>query len=862
MTVTLPIFIDAMAAHGCNPTPSGAGYAGYCPVHESDHNGHKPSLSFAQGDKQSIVLKCHAGCTYPEIMAALGLKPDPAAVNGQRRIVATYDYHDATGHVVSHKLRYEPKDFRQCWPDGNGGRLWKKPKAAPAVLYRLPELLAGIAAGETVWVCEGEKDADRLAALGLCATCNSEGAEKPNQKAKWRKEYTAQLAGAARVVLLPDHDDPGRAHMAAIAQSLRGKVGDVRTLELPGLPAKGDVSDWLNAGHTVEDLLALAESAEPVPETPAPATTKASDGGAPPWYAALMRKADTEQLLKNHYNAVMIVENAYPGLVGYNEFRQQIEARIASPWRKESGQWTERDTGELAFHLAKEFTSFTLDALAAAVMTVAYRHPFNPAQDRLRALAEQWDGIPRLDTWLIVYWGAAHNASNERYLQEIGGAWMKGTAARVLFPGCKRDDVLVTRGEQGIGKSTAAQRIAEAILPDSFTDSLGNLDSKDSKAAIRGIIIAELGELSVLNKSDLESIKAFVATRSDHFREAYGRGERDYPRTVSFIGTTNHSTFLKDPTGNRRFWPVTLPGPINIDRFTEALPQLLGEAARRVMNGERWFVSDREALAQAHEVRTAHFVDDVWTEAVLQAADLLLSPGCTLDGANPDYVTVAAILGAMGVRIEQQTVPNQTRVGGVLRVAGWRDKKKRIGDWKTNKTVWAWYPPTVPPESCYPLPVPPVSARQIAAVPPVTPCSPYFEDLVKMGEMESSDSSDSELSTPPFSPFVRNRMEQGEQGEQSVKQRANPVTPYGGTEKQGEQSPVESLSGLDPDAKALASVLRHYRGWAEPGELARKSGLGSVERTLTAAQELVNAGLAEIEKCMIKPTAALREARS
>lgn len=853
--------IDALTAHGCKPTPSGAGYTAYCPVHESDHNGHKPSLSIHPGDKQPFVLNCHAGCDFREIEKALGLEK-PAPVNGKRRVIATYSYRDAQGQVVSEKVRYDPKDFRQRWPDGSGGWLWKKPTASPAVLYRLPELRAAIAQGETVWVCEGEKDADRLTAGGLAATCNIEGASKGTDKPKWRKEYTAQLAGAARVMLIPDHDEPGRAHMAAIAQALRGKVGDVRTLELPGLSgAKGDndVSDWLNAGHTAEDLLALAESAgKPIKAERPQAAGKA---GAPPWYAALMRKADTEQLLKNHFNAVMIVENAYPGLVGYNEFRQQIEARIASPWRKEPGQWTERDTGELAFHLAKEFTSFTLDALAAAVMTVAYRHPFNPAQDRLRALAEQWDGIPRLDTWLIVYWGAAHNASNERYLQEIGGAWMKGTAARVLFPGCKRDDVLVTRGEQGIGKSTAAQRIAEAILPDSFTDSLGNLDSKDSKAAIRGIIIAELGELSVLNKSDLESIKAFVATRSDHFREAYGRGERDYPRTVSFIGTTNHSTFLKDPTGNRRFWPVTLPGPINIDRFTEALPQLLGEAARRVMNGERWFVSDREALAQAHEVRTAHFVDDVWTEAVLQAADLLLSPGCTLDGANPDYVTVAAILGAMGVRIEQQTVPNQTRVGGVLRVAGWRDKKKRIGDWKTNKTVWAWYPPTVPPESCYPLPVPPVSARQIAAVPPVTPCSPYFEDLVKMGEMESSDSSDSELSTPPFSPFVRNRMEQGEQGEQSGKQRANPVTPYGGTEKQGEQSPVESLPGLDPDAHALASVLRYANGWLEPGELARKSGLGSQERVLLAAQELVLAGLALIEKRMVKPTAALREAR-
>ena len=836
---SLQAALDALTAHGCKPTPSGRGYIAYCPVHEADHNGHKPSLSIHPGDKQPFVLNCHAGCDFREIEKALGLEK-PAPVNGKRRIVATYSYRDAQGHEVRQKIRYEPKDFRIRHQPAPGADWVYKAGAGPAVLYRLPELDRS---GD-VYVCEGEKDVDRLAALGLCATTNIEGAAQPNQKAKWRKEYTEQLAGAARVILIPDHDEPGKAHMAYIAQALRGKVSDVRSLALPGLSgAKGDndLSDWLDKGHTVDELQALAEEA-PGPES----ATKPA--GAPSWEAALMRKADSGQLLKNHFNAVMIVENAYPGLVGYNEFRQRIEARIPSPWRKEPGQWTERDTGELAFHLSQEFTSFPLDGLAAAVMVVAYRHPFNPAQDRLRALAEQWDGINRLETWLVDYFGAAMNARNERYLQEIGSAWLKGVPARVLFPGCKRDDVLILRSEQGGFKSTAAQCIADAILPDAFTDSLGDMDSKDSKAAIRGIIIAELGELSVLNKSDLESIKAFVATRGDHFREAYGRGERDYPRTVSFIGTTNHSTFLKDPTGNRRFWPVTLPAPINIERFTDALPQLLGEATRRVMDGERWFVSDQEALTQANEVRAAHFQDDVWTEAVLSAANTLLAQGCTLDGAHSEFVTVADIMGAMGIRIEQQTIPNQMRIGGILRVAGWRDKKKRVGDRKDNKTVWAWYPPAVPPESRFPHPVLPDGTRQIAEVLPVPPGSPYVGNL---GEMGCVDSGESERLPPPVLPFVRNREKPGEPGEPLGKQRVPVVLPHGGTREPGEP--------LSPDARTLTTVLRLYRGWAEPGELARKTGLGSQERVLTAAQALVLAGLADIERGMVRPTAALME---
>lgn len=621
----------------------------------------------------------------------------------------------------------------------------------------------------------------------------------------------------------------------------------------PAKADRDDVPDWFGGADDPPP--------PPIPEEP--------EQRRPSWKAKLMHKQGSTQLLKNHYNAVMVVEHAFPGLVGYNEFRQRIEARIESPWRKEPGPWTDADTGELAFHIAKEYASFTLDALSAAIMTVAHRHKFNPAQERLRGLAEQWDGQPRIDRWLVDYLGAAHDASNEAYLREIGSAWLKGTCARVLIPGCKRDDVLILRGEQGFLKSTAAQCIADAIHPDAFNDSIGNLDNKDAKSAIRGIIIAELGELSVLNKSDIETIKQFVATRTDHFREAYGRLERDFSRTVSFIGTTNHPTFLKDPTGNRRWWPVTIPAPIDILRLTAALPQLLGEAARRVLDGEQWYVNDQTALVQAEAVRAAHFQDDVWTEAALTAAARLLN--------SADYVTVAGVLTEMGVRVEQQTVASQTRIGGILRVAGWKDKKTRIGHWKDNKTVWAWFPPTVPPVPPVPPTVPPTSTRQTAAVPPVTPCSPYFEDLTEMEEHREVVTGKAKKSVyvpaPAIHPFYENRGQQGEQGEQSDKQRVNPVPPPCSPSKQGERwEPTDDLSSHHParpapvdnslsaDAAELATVLKLYRGWATPDELAKKSGLGSQERVLVAAQELAGKGLALVERGMVKPTAALMEA--
>ncbi|HOW62161.1 MAG TPA: phage/plasmid primase, P4 family [Candidatus Contendobacter sp.] len=237
---------------GYRPVQSGDGYKARCPCHE-DHN---PSLSVKMNGR--LLLHCFAGCPYDHIIAALNLTPEPSAV--QRQIVATYAYRDAAGVEVRQKIRYAPKDFR-IRHRGAAGEWIYKAGPGPAVLYRLPELRSAIAQGATVFVVEGEKDCDRLAAGGLTATTNIEGAAKPDQKAKWRREYTAQLAGAARVVLLPDHDEPGRAHMQTLAHALRSQVGEVRMLELPGLPAKGDVSDWLNQGHTLDELQALAEQA-------------------------------------------------------------------------------------------------------------------------------------------------------------------------------------------------------------------------------------------------------------------------------------------------------------------------------------------------------------------------------------------------------------------------------------------------------------------------------------------------------------------------------------------------------------------------------------------------------------------------
>lgn len=223
-----------------------------CPAHD-DHN---PSLSITlDGDK--ILLKCFAGCSVEQICSALGIEVKDLFLNAREpgwQVVARYDYHDADGKLLfqverleSHTGGQRRKKFRQRRPDGHGGWIYKLGDVK-RVLYRLPEVLAA----EQVYVVEGEKDADNLARQGLVATTAPGGAKK------WLPQYTEALAGKD-VVILPDNDPPGREHAQLVARALDGRAKSVRVVELSGLPEKGDVSDWLAAGHTVEELRELVD---------------------------------------------------------------------------------------------------------------------------------------------------------------------------------------------------------------------------------------------------------------------------------------------------------------------------------------------------------------------------------------------------------------------------------------------------------------------------------------------------------------------------------------------------------------------------------------------------------------------------
>lgn len=171
------------------------------------------------------------------------------------KIVATYDYLDTEGNLIHQTVRYEPKDFRQRQQNGNGGYIWNL-KGIKPLLYRFPEVLKA----NEVLIVEGEKDCDNLAKIDFTATTCPMGA------GKWREHYNPYLEGKD-VVIIPDNDGPGREHMAKVAASLYGKVKSLKVVELPGVPDKGDVSDFISSFDdpktAAESLSILIENAEP-----------------------------------------------------------------------------------------------------------------------------------------------------------------------------------------------------------------------------------------------------------------------------------------------------------------------------------------------------------------------------------------------------------------------------------------------------------------------------------------------------------------------------------------------------------------------------------------------------------------------
>ena len=253
-------------------------------------------------------------------------------------------------------------------------------------------------------------------------------------------------------------------------------------------------------------------------------------------------------------NLITILEND-PNLKGivFNQLSDGMEIKGEVPWQHPSKWWRDADDAQLISYIDLTYGNFSARNYDIAVTKVTDDRSYHPIREYLKSLPA-WDGMERADTLLIDYLGAEDN----EYVRTVTRKAFLGAAARVFKPGIKFDWMLVLSGPQGIGKSTLIQKLAGEW----FSDSLKLSDTKDKTAAekLQGYWILEIGELAGMKKAEENELKNFLSSQNDIYRAAFGRRATPHPRQCIFIGTTNEKGYLRDTTGNRRFWPVKVYG--------------------------------------------------------------------------------------------------------------------------------------------------------------------------------------------------------------------------------------------------------------------------------------------------------------
>lgn len=318
------------------------------------------------------------------------------------------------------------------------------------------------------------------------------------------------------------------------------------------------------------------------------------------WKKKLEYEDKSLQLKNTLRNLTLILEND-PKLkdIVFNQHLDGMEIKGSVPWKHPSKFWRDADDAQLISYVDENYGTFSQRNFDIAVAKVTDDRSYHPIREFLQALPE-WDKVERVDTLLIDYLGAADN----KYVRAVTRKTLCAAACRVLNPGCKFDTMLVLNGSQGIGKSTLIAKLGGEW----FSDSLSLNDTKDKTAAekLQGYWILEIGELAGLRKAEVETLRSFLSRQNDIYRASFGKRTTPHPRQCVFFGTTNaESGYLRDTTGNRRFWPVKTPGggsKRSWDVTQEDVLQIWAEVMHYVKAGEKLYLDPEvEALAKAEQ---------------------------------------------------------------------------------------------------------------------------------------------------------------------------------------------------------------------------------------------------------------------
>lgn len=329
----------------------------------------------------------------------------------------------------------------------------------------------------------------------------------------------------------------------------------------------------------------------------------------------------------NYYstiNNIATILNNDPYLKGrmaLNLFEQREIALKDLPWRKitKGNEYlTDKDDACIRHYIEKTYGIANTSKTKDAMDTTMLKNSFHPVKEYLNSV--RWDGEERIDTLLIDYLGA----EDTDYVRAVTRKTLVAAVARIFKPGVKFDYVLTLVGKQGIGKSSIIKKLGRGWYSDSF----GTIQGKEAFEQIQGVWLVEMGELAGLKKAELETIKHFISKQEDRYRVAYGRRTENFPRQCVFFGTTNNRDFLRDPTGNRRFWPIdTMVQQPTKDLFTDLtaaeIDQIWAEAVTLYKKSEPLYLS-RDLEEKARLVQQEHIETDERSGMIQKYLDTLL----------------------------------------------------------------------------------------------------------------------------------------------------------------------------------------------------------------------------------------------
>ena len=346
-------------------------------------------------------------------------------------------------------------------------------------------------------------------------------------------------------------------------------------------------------------------------------------GYDPQWMTKLKVNPNTGNPVSTPYNMKLIIENDQniAGKFYFDEFADRVYITGSMPWDTKMPDrkrvWGDGDDAALRNYLSDAYGISGKEKIADSLTEIIQKRKYHPLKEFLESLI--WDGVPRVDTLLTNYLGAQDTA----YTRAVIRKCLVAAVARVFRPGIKFDNMIILAGRQGLGKSTFWNKLGL----DWYSDSLSTFEGKEASELLQGYWIIEVGELAGLNKAEMNTIKGFLSKQEDIYRAPFARRTMPHPRNCILVGTTNDAEFLRDKTGNRRFWPVDLGKQTPVKSVWRDLagevPQIWAEAVEYFKRAEPLYI-DQKLEQMAVEAQEEHRESDPREGVILNFLEALI----------------------------------------------------------------------------------------------------------------------------------------------------------------------------------------------------------------------------------------------